>query len=133
MKSLSTVLALQGLLLFYSLGSVLSKLAAGVDPVSWEFLFMYAGIILILGVYAIGWQQILKRLPLTSAYANKAVTVVWGIIWGFLIFNEPLTLGRAIGAVVVMAGIVLFAYSDHGNPGIENAIDCEISKNKEAV
>ena len=32
--------------------------------------------------YAFGWQQVIKHLPLTTAYANKAVTVVWGILLG---------------------------------------------------
>lgn len=108
-----TILALQLLLLFYSLAGILSKLAAGVDFLSIEFLGLYIGILAILGIYAIGWQQILKRLPLTTAYSNRAVTVVWGILWGLLFFSEPVTLGRVIGAAIIIVGIVLFSHADN--------------------
>lgn len=60
----------------------------------------------------LGWQQIIKRLPLTTAFANKAVTVVWGIIWGALFFKEPVTIGKIAGAVLVILGVVLYAYAD---------------------
>ena len=63
-------------------------------------------------VYAIGWQQILKRLPLTVAFANKAITVVWGIIWGAVFFQEAITPPMIVGAIIVMAGIVLFSIAD---------------------
>ena len=66
-------------------------------------------------VYAIGWQQVIKRLPLTMAYANRAVTIVWGIIWGLLFFNEKLNVGKIIGAVIVIAGVLLYVTeSDEG-------------------
>ena len=67
---------------------------------------------MLLGFYAIGWQQIIKRMPLTAAFANKAVTVVWGIVWGFIFFNEAITLGKVVGAVLVIVGIVVYALAD---------------------
>ena len=92
-KSKTTVLlALHILLAVYSLSGVLSKLASGFSFSDIGFYLCYCGIIALLGVYAIGWQQIIKRLPLTTAYANKAVTVVWGIIWGILLFSEEINL-----------------------------------------
>ena len=69
-------------------------------------------IILLLGFYAIGWQQIIKRLPLTTAFANKAVTVVWGIIWGAVFFQEKVTIGKVIGAILVILGVVVYANAD---------------------
>ncbi len=74
----------------------------------------YAAIILLLGFYAIGWQQIIKRLPLTTAYANKAVTVVWGIVWGFVFFHEAITVGKVVGAALVILGVVIYAKADDG-------------------
>ena len=77
-----------------------------------RFCIYYAVIIVLLGVYAIGWQQVIKRIPLTTAFANKAVTVVWGIVWGWFFFGESITPGKLIGAGMVIAGVVLFAKSD---------------------
>lgn len=113
-KSKTTVLlALHILLTVYSLSGVLSKLASGFSFSDIGFYLCYCGIIALLGVYAIGWQQIIKRLPLTTAYANKAVTVVWGIIWGILLFSEEINLFKALGAVVVLAGVALYAVADN--------------------
>ena len=106
------LVALNVLLMVYSMSGILSKLAAGVDFLSWQFVGLYTGIIAILGIYAIGWQQILSRMALTSAFANKAVTIVWGIIWGFLFFQEQITLGKVIGGTLIIAGVVLFATAD---------------------
>lgn len=75
------------------------------------FIIFYGGMILLLGIYAIFWQQIIKRLPLTLAFANKAVTVIWGMVWGVLIFHEHLSVGKFVGAAVIIAGIVLYNYS----------------------
>ena len=112
MKKLKTYLFLHLLLLVYSCNGVVSKLASGKTFMSWPFLLLYAAVVALLGVYALGWQQVLKRIDLSAAYANKAVTVVWGGVWGMLFFQERLTVGKAAGALLVLAGIVLFGLSD---------------------
>ena len=109
---IKTLFALHMLLMVYSTSGILSKLAAGVDFLSIEFCLYYGGALFLLGVYAIGWQQILKRLPLTTAFSNKAVTIVWGIVWGALFFFEPITLPKAVGALLISAGVVLFSHAD---------------------
>lgn len=111
MKNKSLVL-LHLLLMLYSTSSILSKLAAGEAFLSLRFCLYYGGIIALLGIYAIGWQQIIKRMDLTTAFANKAVTVVWGIVWGTLFFREQITFGKILGAVLVIAGAVLFVRAD---------------------
>ena len=105
-------LLLHALLLLYALSTLLSKLAAGEEFLSPRFILFYGGVIGLLGIYALGWQQVIKRLPLTAAYANKAVTVVWGLIAGLLFFGEAMTWGKAAGAAMVIAGVVLFALAD---------------------
>lgn len=106
------LVALHCLLAVYSLSGVLSKLAAGFSFDDFRFYLCYCGIIALLGLYAIGWQQIIKRLPLTTAYANKAVTVVWGIIWGIALFSEQINVYKVVGAFVVLAGVALYALAD---------------------
>lgn len=112
MNNKESILLLHILLAFLSLSGIWSKSAAGESFFSIRFCLLYGGIIFILMVYAIGWQQIIKRLPLTTAYANKAVTVVWGLIWGMVFFGEKVTIGKCIGIGLVIAGIILFALSD---------------------
>ena len=76
----------------YASSSVCSKLAAQQPFLSVGFILLYGGMLAALVVYAFGWQQVIKHLPLTTAYANKAITVVWGILLGFLLFGESLSL-----------------------------------------
>ncbi|MGI6045521.1 MAG: transporter [Eggerthellaceae bacterium] len=113
MSRLKRLLGLHLLLMFYSLTGVLSKYAAGEPFLSPRFLLLYGGMLLILAIYALGWQQVLKRMPLTSAYANRAVAIVWGIIWGLVLFAEPVTLPKLIGAIFIMIGVVIFSYADN--------------------
>ena len=87
-SKLKVLFALHLMLMIYSMSGICSKMASQQDFLSFKFCLFYAIIIFLLGFYAIGWQQIIKRLPLTTAFANKAVTVVWGIIWGAVFFHE---------------------------------------------
>lgn len=107
MEKIKPYLVLNLILFFYSLGGVCSKTASGMEFLSLKFCLFYGAAIFILGVYALLWQQIIKKLPLNIAYANKAITLIWGMMWGALIFKEHITLSNIIGAVVVLAGILL--------------------------
>ena len=100
------------LLLLFSLTTVLSKLAAGEDFLSLRFCLFFGGEFVLLGIYALGWQQILKRLPLTLAYTNKAVTLVWSMVFGVLLFHETVSVKQIIGCALAVAGVVLFVRAD---------------------
>ena len=67
---------------------------------------------MILFAYAIAWQQVLKRLPLVTAYANKAVTVIWGLVLGATFFQEKITLQKVIGAFIIIFGVYLVVSED---------------------
>lgn len=107
------------MLMIYSISGVCSKMASKQEFLSTGFCFYYAIIIFLLGFYAIGWQQIIKRLPLTTAFANKAVTIVWGIVWGVAFFHESITIGKIIGAALVIIGVIMYAKADS---------NCEVNK-----
>ena len=111
MERLKIYIVLHFIILFYSLSAVFSKLAAGQPFLSTKFILYYGAVILVLGIYALAWQQVIKRMPLTEAYANKAISVVWGIVWGMLFFSEHISMGKIIGAAVVMLGVVIYAVS----------------------
>ena len=60
----------------------------------------------------ITWQQIIKYVPLTTAFANKAITVIWGIVWGIVFFHETITIKKLIGTLFVITGIIIYAKAD---------------------
>ncbi len=109
---IKSFIELHVLLIIYSLGGICSKFAGQSKFLSLRFFLFYGMVFLILAVYAIVWQQILKKLPLVTAYANKAVTVVWGLIWGMLIFKEKITINNIVGALIIIVGIYMVVKSD---------------------
>ena len=119
MRRFRYFLLLHIILLFYSLASVCSKYAAKLPFLSFKWCALYATMILILGVYAILWQQVLKKLPLNLAYANKAVTIIWGMLFGATIFNEAskITVFNIIGAIIVIAGVILMVTGQNNDSG----------------
>jgi drug/metabolite transporter (DMT)-like permease len=102
------------LLMLFSMTAIFSKKAGIQELFSANFIVLYGVILLILAVYAIMWQQIIKRMSLTAAYANRAVTVVWGIIWGKLVFDEQISWGKVVGSIIIVIGIVLYAMAEEG-------------------
>lgn len=115
MKKYKTLLLLHLLLMIYSMSGIFSKMASSQPFLSMRFCLYYGAILVLLALYAVGWQQIIKRMPLTLAFANKAVTTIWGLVWGVLFFGECVTFGKLIGVVLVIIGIVVFSTADRGD------------------
>ena len=106
------MLMLHALLLFYSTCGVFAKLAAKEAFLSWHFIFYYGAEIFVLFVYAILWQQILKHIPLTVAFCNKSVGMIWTMLWSVFLFNETITPAMYIGAAIVLVGVFLVVTSN---------------------
>lgn len=104
-KTIKTYATLHGIILLYSLSGVCSKTAAGYPFLSLPCIFFYGMTLCILFIYAVLWQQVLGRLPLTTAFTNKAITVLWGMIWGVLFFNEQIDWNMILGAGLVLCGV----------------------------
>lgn len=100
------------LLLVYSMGGICSKLASQCHFLDFKFILYYGIMIFILMIYAVVWQQIIKKLPLTLAFANKAITIVWGVVWGKVFFGEDLSIIKILGVALVIIGVVIFSLSD---------------------
>lgn len=100
------------LIIFLSFCGVFAKLASFESFFSLKYIIFYASEIIILFIYALMWQQVLKHIPLTVAFCNKAVGMIWGMIWGVALFNESITINMIIGAVIVLAGVCLVVKSN---------------------
>lgn len=98
-------LLMHGAFFLYSMCSLFSKNAALSETFSFSFFVFYGLMLLDLAVYALLWQQVLKRFPLTFAYANKAVVIAWGLLWGAVVFHETITPQMILGALVIMVGV----------------------------
>ena len=107
MKKLLPYIVLQMIILIYSLGGICSKTAASKEFLSFEWILFYGLVLLSLGIYAVLWQQVLKKVNLNVAYASKAVTLIWSTLWGVLIFHETISWNNIFGGVIVLAGVIL--------------------------
>ena len=46
-------------------------------------------------------------MPLSTAFASKAVVIIWGILWGFLNKKKKVHWNVLVGMVFIIAGITL--------------------------
>lgn len=109
---LKPYLLLYGNLLIYSFSTVCSKMASGYPFLSLGFIVFYGLVLTSLMIYAVLWQQVLKRLPLSVAFANKSVTIIFGMLWGAIFFGEPIKINMLIGCAVIIAGVYLVVSED---------------------
>lgn len=105
MKNKKYYFLLHVLLFLYSMFGIASKLAAMQEFMSIRFFLCYGVVLLNLFLYAICWQQVIKKIPLITAYANKAVTVIWGIVFGYFFFNEGITTAKVLGGILIIIGV----------------------------
>ena len=103
--SFKNLLALQGAVILYSFADVAAKLASAHPFLSLRYVLWIGAEVLILGVYALCWQQIIKRVDISVAYSNRAAAVVWTTLWAALLFRETITLRNMVGIGILFAGI----------------------------
>jgi len=68
--------------------------------------------IIILGIHAVLWQQVLKRFDLTIAYSHFGMTIIWNFLWSSMFFFEKISKFNVIGAVIIVIGIMLVISDD---------------------
>lgn len=104
--NIKDILILQLAVVLFSGASVMSKFASGEEFLSFKFLLFIVIEVAILGAYAILWQQLLKRFDLSIAYANKAMVLLWYMVWAMVIFREEVGIKNYIGVAIVIVGIL---------------------------
>lgn len=106
-SSILLIVALQIIVGIYTTSDVAAKYASKYEFLSVEFLLCYGLEIVILGVYAVLWQQIIKRIDLSVAYANRSIALLWSMLWAVLFFGETVTIKNMIGVIVVILGTII--------------------------
>lgn len=107
-----TIALLQLCVFAFAGSSVFMKLAATHPVLSWPWIWLYFTALCIIGLYALAWQQFLKRIPLTTAYANRAMTMLWSMVFGALIFREAITWNMILGVAVIAVGVYFVVTGD---------------------
>jgi len=125
--TIKNILILQAVVIVYTLSSVVAKFATGKELFSFSFFLFYGLEIVILGIYAILWQQMIKRFDLSVAYANRAMAIVWSAVWAIVLFKDVLAMKQIVGIAFVVLGTVIV------NSDQKNALNGEGSVNDDKV
>lgn len=105
--TLKHLIVIQLAVILYTFSGIAGKFAAGYDILSLQFIFFIGLELFILGCYAVVWQQIIKRFPLSIAYVNRAMAIFWSTLWAFIIFGERITWKNILGVIIIFAGIMV--------------------------
>lgn len=103
------IASLVGINLLYACVTLFTKYASQQEFLSLTYCLGLAGAIGVMGIYAIGWQQILKRVELSTAYMFKGTSLVFVMLLAWMLFGEQITPNNIIGACVIITGIALYA------------------------
>mgnify|MGYP003452413695 FL=1 len=95
--------------LFYAGISVIMKYTGLQQPLTIEWCVGFVLLVVTLGVYAIAWQQILKRIELGVAYMFKGLSLFFIMLLLALCYGEPITPMKLLSTGIIVMGIVVYA------------------------
>lgn len=104
-------IVLIGINMLYACVSLFTKYASQQEFMSWNYMVGLIAAVGVMGLYAVLWQQILKRIELSMAYMFKGTSLVFVMLLAYIFFGEQITWNNIIGAIIIISGIVLFAHS----------------------
>lgn len=105
--SVKNIILLQTVIVIYTLSTVAAKYASGSQGMTKNFLLFLGLDVFLLGIYAILWQQMIKKIDLSVAYINRAMAIGWSMIWAVLIFKEQITINNILGVIIVAIGTMI--------------------------
>lgn len=103
-KNILILMILQVAVCLYTVSGIAAKLASYYEFLSVGFILYYGLEIAVLGVYAIIWQQIIKRVDISIAYANRSTAIFWSMLWASILFQEQITIQNLTGVVLIFIG-----------------------------
>ena len=120
-SSIKTTLKVQPVVIFFSCVSIIAKVVSGMLPkrdlsladkiqavlADWRLLGLVALMFLILGIYAVIWQMLIKNAPIAVIYANKASYLLWAQLAAVFFFGEYITWTNVLGIIIIFSGILL--------------------------
>ena len=79
---------------------------------SLSYIISLTCVLFFMSLYALSWQQIIKRMPISDAYMFKGTSIVFVLLLSAWLFDEIITLQNVVGSFIIILGIALFAKAD---------------------
>lgn len=95
--------------IFYAFTGFFTKKASLNEFLSWKYVAYLVGAVMVLGIYAILWQQIIKKMPIADAYMFRGTAIIFTMLIAAICFGETIGVKNIIGSVIIICGIALFA------------------------
>lgn len=100
------IVLLQAIVVIYTVSGIMAKFASAGETL--EKVMLFFGLdLMFLGIYAICWQQMIKIFPLSVAYANRAMALMWSAVWAKIIFGEQIGIKQMLGIALVVVGTLV--------------------------
>lgn len=98
--------------LLYAIVLILNRMASIYAPLSLGYVLLLSISVIVLTIYALSWQQIIKRMPISDAYMFKGTSIVFVLLLSACFFEEIITWQNVVGSITIILGIALFAKAD---------------------
>jgi len=96
----------------YASTCVFTKGAATQVFLSWQYILLLGGAVLVMGIYAILWQQVIRIMLVSDAFMFKGTSLLWTMLFSYCLFGESISWKNIWGVLIVIIGITLYAYVD---------------------
>ena len=103
---LKQIVLLQAIVVIYTVSGIMAKFASAGETLGKIILFFGLDL-MFLGIYAICWQQMIKIFPLSVAYVNRAMALLWSAVWARIIFGEQIGVKQMLGIAFVVLGTLV--------------------------
>lgn len=104
-SSFTNYLYLHATFLLYSLIMLYMKWSSHFSIASIFFYLAYAGLVGLLFVYAVIWQQVIVHFDISKAYSHRGIIIVWTLLWSVLFFHESIHWNQILGIGIIIFGI----------------------------
>lgn len=96
-----------------SLTSPCLKIGGRYPFLSFGYIAWFFVTVLLLCFYAVCWQLILEKIPLTTAYLRRGLSYILVFTWAAVIFHENISWKQILGIIVIIVGMVVSISDEH--------------------
>lgn len=96
--------------LIASSSGVFLKFASMYEFLSFRYVLYFGVTVLVMGIYAVLWQEVLKLIPLNKAYLYKSSGIGISLTYAYIIFGESITVYNILGCAMIITGIIILSY-----------------------
>lgn len=104
--------ALVGVNFVYACVSIAIKAASVQEPLTTPYFICLVCAFCVMAVYALLWQQVLRRVPVGDAYMFKGTSLIFVLLFSTFLFDEGISTMNILGACIIIGGIFLYAKAE---------------------